>query len=219
MLRHLDVPAWKVPLIARHMRRLVARDAGELSLFPGIPGLLADLRAGGVSLALVSSNREDVVRRVLGPDSAGLIGRYACGAALFGKARRFRAVLRDSGVSPADVLCLGDELRDHHAARQAGLAFGAVTWGYTRAEALASAGPAHLFALPRRWRRRSCRGGVTFPDVMSGRSLRGRLRRTKKRPCSNPRSKIAPSRARDETSGSDIRMFHRLDIGVVAARK
>ncbi len=148
VLRHLDVPAWKVPLIARHMRRLVARDAGELSLFPGIPGLLADLRAGGVSLALVSSNREDVVRRVLGPDSAGLIGRYACGAALFGKARRFRAVLRDSGVSPARVLCLGDELRDHHAARQAGLAFGAVTWGYTRAEALAAARPAHLFATP-----------------------------------------------------------------------
>ncbi|WP_246775866.1 HAD hydrolase-like protein [Methylobacterium aquaticum] len=148
VLRHLGVPAWKLPLIARHMRRLAARDAGDLSLFPGMPGLLADLRAGGVALVLVSSNREDVVRRVLGPESAGLIDRYACGAALFGKARRFRAILRASGVSPTDVLCLGDELRDHAAATQAGLAFGAVTWGYTRAEALASAGPAHLFATP-----------------------------------------------------------------------
>ncbi len=148
VLRHLHVPAWKLPLIARHMRRLVARDAGDLSLFPGIPGLLARLRSGGLDLALVSSNREDVVRRVLGPECTGLIGRYACGAALFGKARRFRAVVRDIGVSPATVLCLGDELRDHHAATQAGLAFGAVTWGYTRAQALAAAGPAHLFATP-----------------------------------------------------------------------
>jgi phosphoglycolate phosphatase len=130
------------------MRGLAARDAGELALFPGIPALLARLRAGGVTLALVSSNREDVVRRVLGPESAGLIDRYACGAAVFGKARRFRAVVRASGLSPARVLCLGDELRDHAAATRAGLAFGAVAWGYTRADALAVARPAHLFATP-----------------------------------------------------------------------
>ncbi|GJD63574.1 Phosphoglycolate phosphatase [Methylobacterium frigidaeris] len=148
VLRHLGVPGWKLPLIARHMRGLAARDAADLALFPGIPALLARLRAGGLDLALVSSNREDVVRRVLGPESAGLIDRYACGAALFGKARRFRAVMRASGVSPTQVLCLGDELRDHDAATRAGLAFGAVAWGYTRAEALAAAGPAHLFPTP-----------------------------------------------------------------------
>ncbi|KMO42055.1 HAD family hydrolase [Methylobacterium tarhaniae] len=148
VLRRLGVPGWKLPLIARHMRGLAARDAGDLAPFPGIPALLARLRAGGVGLALVSSNREDVVRRVLGPESAGLIDRYACGAAVFGKARRFRAVVRASGIPPVSVLCLGDELRDHDAATRAGLAFGAVTWGYTREAALAAAGPAHLFATP-----------------------------------------------------------------------
>ncbi|WP_244936602.1 HAD hydrolase-like protein [Methylobacterium currus] len=148
VLRHLGVPGWKLPLIARHMRALAARDAAELAPFPGIPALLARLRAGGLTLALVSSNREDVVRRVLGPGGAGLIDRYACGAALLGKARRFRAVARDSGLSPDRILCLGDELRDHDAATRAGLAFGAVTWGYTRAEALAAAGPTHLFSTP-----------------------------------------------------------------------
>ncbi|MGF3025334.1 HAD hydrolase-like protein [Methylobacterium aquaticum] len=148
VLRHLEVPGWKLPLIARHMRGLAARDAADLALFPGIPMLLARLRAGGLRLALVSSNREDVVRRVLGPESAGLIELYACGAAVSGKARRFRAVVRASGVPRAQVLCLGDELRDHDAAARAGLAFGAVTWGYTRAEALAAAGPAHLFPTP-----------------------------------------------------------------------
>ncbi|AWN50248.1 HAD family hydrolase [Methylobacterium terrae] len=148
VMRRLGVPGWKLPLIARHMHGLAARDAAELAPFPGIPALLARLRAGGIGLALVSSNREDVVRRVLGPHSAGLIDAYACGTSVFGKARRFRAVLRASGLPSADVLCLGDELRDHAAATRAGLAFGAVTWGYTRAPALAAAGPAHLFATP-----------------------------------------------------------------------
>ncbi|TNC12422.1 HAD family hydrolase [Methylobacterium terricola] len=148
VMRRLGVPAWKLPLIARHMHGLAVRDADGLAPFPGIPALLARLAAGGVALALVSSNREDVVRRVLGPRSAGLIDVYACGTSLFGKARRFRAVARGSGLPAAAVLCLGDELRDHAAATQAGLAFGAVTWGYTGAAALAAARPAHLFATP-----------------------------------------------------------------------
>lgn len=148
VMRHLRVPGWKLPLIARHMHGLAARDAGDLALFPGIPALLARLRAGGVALALVSSNGAGVVRRVLGPQSAGLIDVFACGTSLFGKARRFRAVARASGLPPTAVLCLGDELRDHAAATRAGLAFGAVAWGYTGAAALAAARPAHLFATP-----------------------------------------------------------------------
>ncbi|WP_298953511.1 HAD hydrolase-like protein [uncultured Methylobacterium sp.] len=148
IMRRLAVPRWKLPLIARHMHGLAARDAAALALFPGIPDMLVRLRGGGIALAVVSSNREDVVRRVLGPDSAALIGHYACGAALFGKARAFRRVVRAARISPDAVLCLGDELRDHQAAARAGLAFGAVTWGYTRAAALAEAGPDHVFAEP-----------------------------------------------------------------------
>ncbi|MEH3144921.1 MAG: HAD hydrolase-like protein [Methylobacterium frigidaeris] len=148
VMRRLAVPRWKLPLIVGHMRARAARDAAGLALFPGIPDLLARLRGGGISLALVSSNREDVVRRVLGPEGAALIGHFACGASLFGKAAKFRAVVRASRIPPAEVLCLGDELRDHQAASRAGLAFGAVTWGYTRPEALLAAGPAHCFDGP-----------------------------------------------------------------------
>jgi phosphoglycolate phosphatase len=43
------------------------------------------------------------------------------------------------------VLYIGDEIRDYQAATEAGCAFGAVSWGYTRADALAARTPAHLF--------------------------------------------------------------------------
>nr|WP_050783569.1 HAD hydrolase-like protein [Methylobacterium nodulans] len=148
VLRHLAVPAWKLPLIARHMRALAARDIAELRLFPGIAALLHRLDAGGVRLAVVTSNREDIVRRVLGPENAARIAHFACGSALFGKARRFRAVVRGSGIAPGRVICLGDEIRDAEAAASCGLAFGAVTWGYTRPEALAALRPGHLFDTP-----------------------------------------------------------------------
>ena len=70
------------------MHALAARDAAGIGLFPGIDAMLAELFAMGVPLAVLSSNREDTVRRVLGSDNARRIARYACGAALFGKARR-----------------------------------------------------------------------------------------------------------------------------------
>ncbi|GJD48494.1 Phosphoglycolate phosphatase [Methylobacterium crusticola] len=148
VLRRLEVPRWKLPLIARHVRALAARDGADFGLFPGIPALLRRLHAGGIVLAVVSSNREAVVRRVLGPSLAALIRHYACGTALFGKARTFRAVVRASGVAPARALCLGDEIRDRQAATRAGLAFGAVAWGYTRPDVLAAAGPDLCFASP-----------------------------------------------------------------------
>ncbi|WP_407942964.1 HAD hydrolase-like protein [Methylorubrum podarium] len=147
ILKDLGIPAWKVPLIARHMRGLATRDAGQVRLFAGVPEMLAGLDAAGFRLAVVSSNGEANVRRALGA-SAGLIRHYECGASLFGKARHLRAVARQAGVEPAAMLAVGDEIRDAEAAAQAGCAFAAVAWGYNSPEALAGAGPAHLFAEP-----------------------------------------------------------------------
>lgn len=147
ILRDLGIPAWKLPLIARHMRGLATRDAGTVQLFPGVPAMLDRLDAAGLVLAVVSSNSEANVRRALG-DRSGCIRHYACGASLFGKARHLRAVARRAGVAPAAMLAVGDEIRDAEAAARAGCAFGAVAWGYTAPEALAGTEPARLFGEP-----------------------------------------------------------------------
>jgi len=148
IVAHLGIPRWKLPFIARHMHALAARDAARIALFPGVPAMLADLRDAGIPLAILSSNRADTVRRVLGPGNADRIDAYACGASLFGKARRLRTLLARRGVAPARALCIGDEVRDLEAARALGCPFGAVAWGYTDARALAALGPEHLFAEP-----------------------------------------------------------------------
>ncbi|WP_132249447.1 HAD hydrolase-like protein [Methylobacterium segetis] len=148
IVAHLGVPLWKLPAIARHMHGLAARDIDGLRLFPGVPDALTALAGRGLRLAILSSNTESNVRRVLGADLAGLVEAYACGASLFGKARRLSALIRRSGVAPEEVLSVGDEIRDAEAARAAGCAFGAVAWGYTRADALAATGPDHLFEEP-----------------------------------------------------------------------
>lgn len=146
IVKYLGVPAWRMPAIAIHMRKLAAEAAPQLKLFEGVGDLLQGLKRRGLKLGVVSSNGEDTIRRVLGAELAGLIDHYGCGASVFGKAAKFRAVMRKAGVSAAETLCVGDEQRDIEAAHAAGARAGAVTWGYAAREALAKAD--HLFEQP-----------------------------------------------------------------------
>ncbi len=90
VVTHLGVPAWKMPLIARHMRRIMARDLGQIGLFPGVDQLLQGLAGRGVGLSVVSSNSLANVQQVLGADNAALIRHYGCGASIFGKRAKLK---------------------------------------------------------------------------------------------------------------------------------
>lgn len=147
MLHHTGIQRWKLPWIVRHMRRRMARDLDQIQLFDGISRALDDLAAAGVRLALVSSNSEATVRAVLG-EHAERFELYACGASIFGKADKFRRVLRQTGIPAEAAISVGDEIRDIEAARAAGLACGAVGWGYTDPAALRALGPDRYFADP-----------------------------------------------------------------------
>jgi phosphoglycolate phosphatase len=96
-------------------------------------------------IAVVTSNSEENVRRVLGHRNAGLIDHYACGASIFGKPPKFRQVLRRSGVPAHKTICIGDEVRDAEAARSLGIPFAAVSWGYAKPELLAAQTPDRMF--------------------------------------------------------------------------
>lgn len=145
LLQYLGIPRWKVPFIARHMRSLMANDIEMVRLFSGADHMLRTLSKSGMTLAVVSSNAEHNVRFVLGADTSTLVRYYACGASMFGKSTKFRTILRKSGLRPSDAIYIGDEIRDFESASQEGLSFGAVAWGYTRAETLAALSPRFMF--------------------------------------------------------------------------
>jgi phosphoglycolate phosphatase len=146
IIRYLGVPVWKIPIIARHMRLLAARDAHLIGLFEGVDALLSGLIERDVAIAIVSSNSEANVRRILGNDNSRWIRDYACGASLLGKASKFQAVIKRQGISVDRTIAIGDEARDIDAARKAGLAAGAVSWGYATVELLRAHRPDYLFS-------------------------------------------------------------------------
>ncbi|OWZ92415.1 hypothetical protein B9J07_18325 [Sinorhizobium sp. LM21] len=145
IIAHLGVPVWKLPQIATFMRRAMATEAASVRLFPGAAQLLWKLKAAGIGIAIVSSNAEQGIRAALG-EAAATIDLFECGAALFGKAQHFKRAIRHSGLDAARILAIGDEARDIEAARKAGVAAGAVAWGYADPVFLQGLGPDRFFA-------------------------------------------------------------------------
>lgn len=147
ILRSLGIRPWQVPRIAAHLRRRVL-DAPPPPLFPGIGDLLPRLAARGITLAIASSNTEAQIARTLGADLLALVPHRAPEAGLFGKAAKLRRILRATGIPPAQAMAIGDEVRDIEAARGAGIAIGAVAWGYATRDLLAARGPDAIFDAP-----------------------------------------------------------------------
>jgi phosphoglycolate phosphatase len=148
LLSQHDIPLWKLPLIARHLRLLMRRHIAAIKPVAGIQAALGSLADQGVALGIVTSNSHNNVSQVLGPDTAALFRYWECGASLFGKASKLRKLVRASGHANDVVIYVGDEIRDVDAAREARIAFGAVAWGFTHLQSLVAQGVTETFSDP-----------------------------------------------------------------------
>lgn len=147
LLKALDVPMWKVPMIGAHAKAMQGQNLDKIKLFDGIAHMLDELRRRGVQIAVVTSNSRENVEKVLGPSAAN-ISHYECGASLFGKAGKFRSAMKAASVTASETLSIGDEVRDIEAARECGIAVGAVSWGYAAPDRLEAERPDFVFSRP-----------------------------------------------------------------------
>lgn len=145
IMAYLGIPWWKVPFIATFMRQLMKKNLSQVKPFPRIDTLIHSLSDQGHTLAIVSSNSLHNVTSILGPELTGKFSIIECGSSVFGKAAKFKKVLRKAGVKKEDVLSVGDEVRDIEAAKALGIKSAAVTWGYAKKNALDNARADYLF--------------------------------------------------------------------------
>ena len=145
LLKHLQVPFWKVPQIGAYLRTLMNQEIHQIAPFAGVGLVLAQLAQQGATLGLVSSNSDENIQSVLGVESARLFAFRECGVSVFGKAAQLRKILGKSGIPPAEAIYIGDEIRDSEAALAVRMNFGAVAWGYTHLEALRTRMPDEVF--------------------------------------------------------------------------
>jgi len=78
MLNHLGLPLWKIPVVARSFKAIMAKKIDQVPLFAGAENMLHALSRNGVVLSLVTSNSYENVCRILNPKNMDLIdlGKY-----------------------------------------------------------------------------------------------------------------------------------------------
>lgn len=146
--RMADIAPERVPdLVAAYVPYLEAHLTSRVTAYPGIPELLRDLRAAGVRVGIATSRRRSQTEDAL--DALGLDHLIEAISGLEDTAAHKPSpepVLRSLdllGAVPGEAAYVGDAAVDIQAARAAGAAAVAVTWGAGPQAALAE-GPDHV---------------------------------------------------------------------------
>lgn len=145
MMELVEMPAWKLPFVARSFISLMKQNAASISLFEQVGDMLLHLTNHGVTLAIVTSNSYDNVSQILGSANTQLIRHFECGMSIFGKPARLQKVLKRTGIPSREAIYIGDQVTDLEAARKVNLASGAVAWGYGTIESLREQAPEEEF--------------------------------------------------------------------------
>jgi phosphoglycolate phosphatase len=144
-LKFLKIPLYRLPTIATYMRNMMTEQIDDIELFAGVEKLLKDLKTRGHKIAIVSTNSQENIRKVMGEELLKLNDYFAGGVAMFGKETKLKKVLKLAGIDKEEAIYIGDELRDIQASQKIGLPCGAVAWGYNAAAALAELNPTEMF--------------------------------------------------------------------------
>lgn len=111
--------------------------------YDGIPALLAELRARGVTLAVYSNKKDDFSREIVEhffPGVFHLVRGQVQGVPVKPDPAGIRAVMDALGADPAQTLFVGDSDVDVYTGHNGGLAVCGVTWGFRGREELEAAG-------------------------------------------------------------------------------
>ena len=140
-----NVSIWKLPAILKFTRSRMKTNGESIKCFEGVGKMLQELKDNDIRLALVTTNTCETVRRVLGDDLYSFFHLFEDKISMFGKPAALKRIIRKSGLDRSEMLAIGDEIRDVEAAKKVNIPFGAVSWGFSTMDAMASHEPEHIF--------------------------------------------------------------------------
>lgn len=148
-LHQFQVPVRRVPLLFSVFLQEFRRRIDGVRIHDGIRDLLVGLHREGMRHAVISSNSRANIQHCLRTHKLDGLFDFVIGTSrIHGKQRRISKALKAVGQPAANVLYVGDEVRDVEACRAIPLDVAAVEWGLNSAKALKSAEPTFLVSEP-----------------------------------------------------------------------
>lgn len=142
------VPLWKLGRMALVVLDEYRQIIPDLEPCAGILPTLAELKALGISLALISSNHTQNLRAWLEHHQLDCFDWVEGTSGILRKHDNIKGQIHRHGLDNDDVIYVGDEARDIKAARKSGIRIISVCWGLHSEAYLQSLKPDHLVREP-----------------------------------------------------------------------
>ncbi|GAB0166682.1 HAD hydrolase-like protein [Lysinibacillus sp. CTST325] len=143
-----DFPMYKLPMILPQFYRLYRQSLNDVHLYDGIKEVLTEIDQRGYKILIISSNSQENISEFLKMNGIHCVSNVLCSNRIFGKDKVIKKFLKDSGITPSEVLYIGDEQRDIVACKKVGVPIVWVSWGYDAIDVVQQEEPEYKVATP-----------------------------------------------------------------------
>ena len=149
-IAYFRIPFYKLPFVISSARKHFVKYMNEFAVLPGFKTLCQKLLDRGLKLAIVSSNREENIRKYLKRNNIEFFTDIFCdkGRSLFVKHKTLKRFLKTHDILPENAVYVGDESRDVVACKKTGIAVISATWGWDSRDVLELVNPHNLVDTP-----------------------------------------------------------------------
>jgi phosphoglycolate phosphatase len=149
IIRYSEIPSLKIPFIIKRVKKELSKKISTLKPYYAIDKALLALHENDYLIGIVTSNlKENVITFLKNNDLDTLFSFIHSGTTLFGKNKMINAVLKEHKLGCDEVIYVGDETRDIHAAQKSNILMISVGWGFNSPTILAKHKPDFLVYHP-----------------------------------------------------------------------
>ncbi len=148
LIEYIELKKRYLPFILKRGKKLLNQDIKNIRLCKNdIFETIKILRDMGIKTAIITTNSKDNVLTFLKEKNAEFFDTILS-ASMFGKESKMRKIINKEKLKLSEVLYVGDEIRDIHAAKKTGIDIASVGWGYNTVESLRKHKPEYLIFEP-----------------------------------------------------------------------
>lgn len=148
LMAYVELKKRYLPFILKRGKKLLKFDIKNVKpCKEDMFDVILQLKNMGIQTAIITTNSKANVKMFL-EENNGNIFDFISGSSMFGKESKIRRIIKKGKINPEEVLYVGDEIRDIHAAKNAGIHIASVGWGYNTVESLKKNNPEYLIYEP-----------------------------------------------------------------------
>lgn len=147
-IKLFNVPLYVLPKMAIEFKRRYKESIHLLKEFEGMRDVIMELKRIGYHLSIISSNSAINIQQFLANAKMECFDHIISSKALFGKQTIIKQTMRKLHLKRAEIMYIGDELRDIQSCKKAQVDMIAVTWGFDDAQLLSDGNPEYVARQP-----------------------------------------------------------------------